>query len=348
MKVSLRKKKLSNGNFSLYLDFYFRGERKYEFLELRLINDKETDKETWMMAQAIQANRLLELQRKQHNFKPPEKQGANFIEFFKKLKEERPNDRSTWYCTLRKLEQFSNEHLLFFDIDEEWLKRFQQYLLSEVAGITAFHYYANVRQALRKAVKDKIISESPAENIPGLKKPETKREYLTLSEIKKLIRTKCNNSEVKDAFLFSCFTGLRYSDVKNLKWSNIRENKIEFRQQKTGSLEYLPLAESAKNLLNKKGFKAKKNSDDCIFNMPSKAQIHHHIKKWVTTAKINKKISYHNSRHSFGTLALTSGIDIYTVSKLMTHKDLTTTQAYAKIIDQKKRTEINKLPAIKF
>ncbi len=152
------------------------------------------------------------------------------------------------------------------------------------------------------------------------------------------------NQEVKDAFLFSCFTGLRYSDVVNLTWDNISNDKIEFKQRKTGGVEYLPISQTAKDILVNS--QNSKNKSKFIFDVPTKVGIFKHIKKWVKDAGIKKRVSFHTARHTFATMALTQGVDLYTVSKLLGHKDISTTQVYAKIIDSKKDEAVNKLPIL--
>jgi integrase len=347
MKISIRKKKLSNGTYSLYLDYYYRGERQYEFLELRLINEKEADRETLQIAENIRAKRLIEWQRKQHAFKPPTKLRENFVAYFENIVNEKPSDRSSWHCTLKKVKTFTNGHLSFLEIDEEWLRHLQKFLLSEVSAITAWHYYSNVKQALSRAVREKILPEDPSKNIPSIKKPDIQREYLTFEEIEKLIKARCPNVNVREAFLFSCFTGLRYSDILNLKWQNIIDGVLEFRQRKTGIMEYLPLSKTAQDILDSKRGDEHKE-DDSVFNLPSKYSVWNNIKIWIGNAGINKRVSFHTARHTFATLSLTSGVDLYTVSKLLGHKDISTTQIYAKIIDSRKREAVDLLPVINF
>lgn len=224
------------------------------------------------------------------------------------------------------------------------MENFQKFILSEVSEVTAWHYYSNIKFALNKAENQKIINKNPAKLVNNIKKPETKREYLTIKEVKKLANTHCSNQEVKDAFLFSCFTGLRYSDVVNLTWDNIVNDKIEFKQKKTGGVEYLPISQTAKDILAKR--KSTKNKSDIIFDVPTKVGMFKHIKKWVKAAGIKKRVSFHTARHTFATMALTQGVDLYTVSKLLGHKDIATTQVYAKIVDQKKSDAVNKLPVL--
>jgi len=328
------------------LDYYYRGERQYEFLELRLISDRDADRETLRIAENIRAKRLIEWQRKQHGFKPLTKLRENFVAYFEKIVNEKPEDRNSWLCTLKKVKTFTGGHLSFLEIDEEWLRKFQKFLLSEVSQITAWLYSANLKYVLNRAMREKILPENPANNISGIKKPETKREYLTIEEVKLLISKKCKNNEVKEAFLFCCFTGFRYSDVKALRWEDIKADVIEYKQKKINAIEYLPISKSAQNILDKRRDELDIESEELIFKIPHKEQVHHNIKNWVKEAKINKRVSFNTSRHTFATLSLTSGVDLYTVSKLLGHKNISTTQVYAKIIDEKKKEAIDKLPVI--
>jgi integrase len=348
MSIILRKKKLKNGEQSLYLDYYVDGKRKYEFLNLRLSKNSNLNKETLLLAESIKAKRLLELNSDSYGFINSQKKKMSFITFFEDEVKSRPPDRTSWDCTLKKIKKYSNEKLSFSEINEEWLRGFQEYLIKEVSMITAFHYYSNLKCALNKAVKQNYISANPCNKINNIKKPDTKREYLELHEIQKLANTRCSNSETKRAFLFACFTGLRYSDVCNLKWESIKKDVIEYRQKKTKSNEYLPLSKTALNLLynSESAIQVLPQPQMKIFNMPTKLTSWEAIKKWVKKAEINKRVSFHTSRHSFATISLTVGIDLYTVSKLLGHKNLTTTQIYGKIIDERKKEAIDKLPTL--
>jgi len=221
----------------------------------------------------------------------------NFVSYFETIVNEKPADRSSWQCTLKKVKTFTGGHLSFLEIDEEWLRKFQKFLLSEVSQITAWHYYSNVKHVINRAIREKILSEDPSKNIPSIKKPETKREYLTIGEVKQLIRKKCKNNEVKEAFLFCCFTGLRYSDVKALKWENIKDGIIEYKQKKTNTPEYLPISRSAQNILEKRRGETDIESEELIFKIPHKVQVHHNIKNWVKETKIKKNVSFHTVRY---------------------------------------------------
>jgi integrase len=165
----------------------------------------------------------------------------------------------------------------------------------------------------------------------------TRRQFLTLEELEKLAVMPCSNAETKAAFLFSAFSGLRYSDVKALVWSQVkRENGscfLEFSQTKTGKPETLPLSAEAAAILEGQQnarFSPRITSavnDAVVFKLGAQQTIDKAIWRWVKRAEIGKKVSFHNARHSFATLSLTHGVDIYTVSKLLGHKRLETTES---------------------
>ena len=346
MGVKVRKRKCEGKRYSLYLDIYLNGKRGSEHLGLFIKNGDPNNKAILEIAEKKRAERELELQYKNFGYVSEKRRKGNFVEYFEKLVNERPKDRSSWSCTLKKLKTFTEDNIPFSQITQEWLEGFQKFLLSEVSEVTAWHYYSNIKYALNKAFHQNIIPSNPSQFVKGIKKPETKREYLTIKEVKKLANTHCSNQEVKDAFLFSCFTGLRYSDVISLTWDNIVNDKLEFKQKKTGGVEYLPISQTAKEILAKR--KNIKNKSDIIFGVPTKVGMFKHIKNWVKAAGIKKRVSFHTARHTFATMALTQGVDLYTVSKLLGHKDISTTQVYAKIIDSKKEEAVNKLPSLSF
>ena len=211
-------------------------------------------------------------------------------------------------------------------------------------------YYNVVSIALNKAVKDDLIPLNPATKILYSDRPRkgnATKEYLTLDEVKELIKTPCKYDMLKRAFLFACFCGLRYSDIRRLTWNKMHKvdgNKfqVEIKQQKTGETLYLPLSENALSWLPEQ-----KETNDNIFLLPnSTTTIEKHLGIWSKTAGINKHITFHVARHTNATLMLYFGGDIYTVSKLLGHTSVKTTQVYAKIVDENKRKTVNLIPNI--
>ncbi len=139
---------------------------------------------------------------------------------------------------------------------------------------------------------------------------------------------------------------MRLSDIKALTWDKIQGDKIHFRQEKTGGVEYVPLSTTAKDILLEMG-DPKCEKVDKVFNLKSIQHRGDYLRAWAKSAGINKQLSYHSSRHTFATLLLTKGVDLYTVSKLLGHEDIKTTLIYAKIIDKVKDNAVDMLPVTK-
>ena len=192
------------------------------------------------------------------------------------------------------------------------------------------------------AVRAEWLDENPFMLLSAserVKKPESKRQFLTIEEVKLLIATECRNKTVKQAYLFSCYCGLRLSDMETLCWKDIICNDGRYMigkvQQKTSTPIYTPLSQSAVKWLPERN--ADDSDETLVFaTLPSRMTTNKILRQWVEKAGIDKKITYHTSRHTFGTMMMTVGADLYTTCKLMGHADVRTTQIYAKIVDSKK------------
>jgi len=252
------------------------------------------------------------------------------------------------HSALKHLKDFSRGDVSFNEIDERWLEKFKEYLLGKVSQNSAQVYYQVLKRILNKAKREKIIITNPADFVDNIKSKDVKRDFLTEYELVKLAETPCKKQEIKRAFLFSCFTGLRFSDIKGLTWGNIdlHNDIIETRQQKTGEIIYIPLSDTAKDLLNSDAGKLHHLPNVPVFNLPDRWYYNYVLKKWFGSAMIEKNASSHIARHTFATLNITKGANIFTVSKLLGHKTLKTTEIYSKVIDDKKREAINKLPKL--
>ena len=165
---------------------------------------------------------------------------------------------------------------------------------------------------------------------------ESQREYLTLEELNQLATTPCDSDILKRAALFSALTGLRHCDIKKLKWRDVVKDEEHYRllftQQKTKGVEYMPISDQAYLLCGERG-----DADRLVFEgLQDPSWINRPVKRWIEASGITKHITFHCFRHTYATLQLTNGTDIYTVSKMLGHKKVTTTQIYAKIVDEKK------------
>jgi hypothetical protein len=204
MSVFIRKKALSDGRKSIYLDYYFNGKRKYEFLSLYLTKDRLNNKEVMRLAENIRIKRDLEIQHSEHGFIPAFKKRLNFVDYFEQQAKSKSVNEKTWWCCLKHLQDFTNSHVQFSAINEEWLELFKNYLLSKVAANTAHGYFSKIKAALRQAVRDKIIVTNYCEFVPNIQTFEAVRCFLTIEEIQILAKTPCRYNEVKRAFLFAC------------------------------------------------------------------------------------------------------------------------------------------------
>lgn len=370
--VRIRERKLSGGSASLYLDIYVDGVRKHESLGLyllpptapdaRTINTRvksiaENIKSEWI--RAIQKGGVRELDW-------PRKTKMPLITWLKRYESETVGFKKKTLQGRRdlrkKVEEYLREEglmdLRMDELDEYFCKGFLHFLRTARNGVCkkqkdrlisngcALHHQAVLNGALNKAVRDGVIPENPLNNIDRSDKfhpdPE-EREYLTIDEIKLLIKLPCGNAQVKRAFLFSCFTGLRLSDVRTLNWSKIHEMPdgkslyISMIMQKTQRAVHIPLSHMALRYLEDKT-----DNDSPIFQLPaSNAIINKHLKEWVKAGNIEKIITFHCSRHTFATMMLTLGADLYTTSKLLGHTNVATTQIYSKIIDRKMVETVN-------
>lgn len=360
MKVTLRQRETKD-KISLYLDYYYKGKRKYEYLRLYLkpkpknSEERATNKKTLQLAENIRAKRQLELQNSSHGFQDFEKTKGSFISYFELLTEKRKESTGNygnWLSALKHLKTFSKKDIKFSQIDSQWLEKLKHYFVYEaktkhgqnLSKNSCVSYFNKIRAALKQAVKEEIIAKNPAEYIEGIKEVETKREFLTLEELQKAVHVKCAVPVMKQAFIFSCLTGLRFSDIQKLTWSEIQHSKengwyVRFKQKKTKGQETLPISENAVELLGKQ-----LSGNEPVFReLTYSAYNNHKLKEWMVRAGIEKEITFHCARHTYATLQLTLGTDIYTVSKLLGHKSLKTTEVYAKIIDQKKQEAANRI-----
>lgn len=249
-----------------------------------------------------------------------------------------------WNRTVNLLKEYRDE-ILFCDLNTRIAEEFKQFLLSAPCGggrkgvishNTASTYFSIFKAALKQAFIDGYLTVDLSAKIKGIQEKETRREYLTIEELNTLVATPCSRDVLKRAALFSALTGLRHCDIQELKWKEIiidgEQVKLHFTQKKTKGIEYTPISQQAFDLCGEP-----REQDQLVFeDLPSPSWISRPLKQWIESAGITKKISFHNFRHTYATLQLSSGTDIYTVSKMLGHTNVKTTQIYAKVVDEKK------------
>ena len=367
MKVHL-KERLSKktGKISLYLEIYkgyikeegkIKHIRDYEYLDYFLYEkpknqvEKQHNAEHLKFAEAVRAQRFLEIQNGTYGFNNVHLLNANFIEYFKKLAEERKESSGNygnWDSALKQLVKYAGKIVPFKNVTIEFCEGFKEFLLTNktktgkpLAKNSVISYLNKLKAALNQAFDDKIINENPAKRIKNIKPDESNREYLTKEEVKALMETDCRYEVLKRAFLFSCFTGMRWSDINQLTWRYVRKSedgyRVHFSQKKTKGVEYLDIPDIALEYIGEKG-----EPDERVFvGLKYSAYMNTALARWVLEAGITKLITFHCARHTYATILLEKDVNIRVIQDMLGHKELRTTLIYAKIIDKKRREAAN-------
>ena len=371
--VKLRKRTSASGNTILFLDYVQFGERVRESIGLTLLPGstlaiKEKNRLTMSKAQAIRLEKEKQLL---HGNRDRTNQGSKtlFLPYYRLLLEDRKasiGNWGNWRSCLKYLEIYCKESTTFGDITPRWVQGFKSFLDTvekdtfkvsntprngEFNGLSQnskVSYFNKLKACLNQAFKDGIINSNPADAVQGFKASEAERQYLTMEEVKMLSETECRDPYLKRAFMFACFTGLRKSDIQKLTWGEVRKfdqyTRLVFKQKKTGGQEYLDIPKAAERYLGVQGDSAQTDKVFPHFRYDAYTSVE--LRRWALSAGITKDFTFHCSRHTFAVILLSSGTDIYTVSKLLGHREISTTQIYAHLIDSRKQEAVNKISTI--
>lgn len=367
--IRLRFKKLANGSKSIYLDQYKDGKRSYEFLKLYIIPEVDEtariqNENTLQAANAIKAQRVIDLTNDGAGIsKASQRSKMLLIDWMRTYsKKKLQTGQSDAFSVqidkaIKHLIKYRGEKVTLRDVDKEYCLGFIDYLNNAktksgrpMANVTTAGYFRCLNCALNRAVKDEYITYNPITKIDTdqrIKIPESTREYLTVDEVKTLIAAPCINDDVKNAYLFSCFCGLRFSDVKAMTCGDVITDgdlwRVRIVMVKTKRTLYLPLSKEARKWMPERG---DKTDSDKVFTLPSAAYLNIVLRTWAQNSGLSKHVTFHTARHTFATLELTADADIYTVSKLLGHTQVRTTQIYAKIVDKKRDEAVNRLSGL--
>ncbi len=355
MGVKLRKRKNADNTTSLILDIYHNGKRSYEFLKhLKLKTkptspvDRQKNKENLELAESIRNKRAQELVTSGYDVVASFKSNVDFIEYFESyISKYTKKDKRNMEGACNRFKAFMKKEgiksLTMKQLTENIVHKYAEYLSETSEGEGASSYFKRFKKMIKQAVREKVILNNPATDVTIKKDDSIVKDVLTIEEIKILAGTPISNAQVRNAFLFCCFTGLSWIDVKELKWKhiNLRNKLLTKVRAKTDTETVVSLNSTALSMLQEPG-----EPQDLVFALPSNTGALKLLKNWVTKAELGKHITWHSARHSFATNLIYYKTDVMIVSKLLGHSTLKYTQRYTRIAEELKRNAVNSLPGI--
>lgn len=355
-KVHLRTRpNKAKDRLSYYLDFYpmYRDQSTMETVRHRsiditiyanpknqrekLYNEKMAEK-----AEMVRCRVYESIVNERYDIFDREKMKGDFLAYFKRLAAKR---NKKWEQVYLYFTDFMHGTCTFADITVELCGKFREYLLTtrqlnhrsqRLHVNTAANYWSTFRHALHIAYREKRIKDNPNGFLEKIELIDTDKEHLSQEELIRLAETPCDTPELRRAFLFACLTALRKSDIHKLTWEEIQpygDGTMYFttRMQKTKDIVHNPICQEALELI---GYSPDKRG--LVFPDFRDKMTQAPLRRWLEAAGVTKKITFHCTRHTFACLQLGAGTNIKVVQGYLGHKNVTTTEVYAKICDEQK------------
>lgn len=377
MKITIRTRTLKTGSRSIYLDFYEKGKRWSEYLNLFLVPDDAPDARRLNEAAMAKANEIkskrmlgIEDETEENDDNQPQLPKRIFAEWLDGFIEGircNPSYSSATYRNYHSTVNIIKEYLkyrrrprfLMSKIDKKFIVGLLDFMKNTYKNTKSpdnpkdmsphtLHLHQNTLvRMLNAAVKEGVMDRNPFYALgkhEKIAKPQSEREFLTKEELLALMEAPTVNETTKRAFMFCCFTGLRYGDVSTMTWRNIKQVDSGWvvsiqAMQKTGKQVMIPLNRSAlKWLPDRNGCKLGQK----VFDMTCLSACDRCLKKMAVAAGIEKNVSFHTARHSMATLSLAAGGDLYTVGKLLGHTSINSTQVYADVVMETRIEAVNR------
>jgi integrase len=356
--MNIVKRKSANGKKEYYYFEFGRGSGKrattgiftYVFPKDQI--QKNHNKEAIKLLDSKKSELTIEQQALGSAFIPAHKFKGNFIEYYQEYValNTRKGNRHLTNSLIHFRAFIKKDFISPIDITENFCKRFRQYLLDRFTGETPANYYARFKWVVKAATKDGYYRYNPSEDIKTKSNPSKFiKANLEVDEYLKLLATPCLNENVKDGFIFSCYTGLRYVDAAQLKWEDIKGEVLFTRiiQKKTGRPVTLTLHPIAKTILEKRKLIWNQTPlQGKIFSLPTNEGSNFILSEWMKHAKIKKHITWSCARLSFSILLQDKNVDIATVAYLMGHSTTKQVQqTYKRHRPKDQSATINNLPS---
>ena len=358
--IYIRKRTMRSGRVYLYLQYYppIRNPRtnkaiRWEALKLEMFPnpkttfEREHNKSMIEMAEIIKSKRMMLIAGESYGFIDKTRKREDAIRYFEQVCKQKGGK---WGAALLHFKEFMGGSCRFEELTEELCEKYKEWILNsennnkegaKLKRNSAAAYFSLFRAMLKIAYREHWLTKNLNDFITPIKTVKVSKPYLTLEELRTLADTPCENDVLKRASLFSCLTGLRISDIKTLRWEDLIKNQygcytIHKTIVKTGEIADNPISNEARSYCGrrKKGI---------IFKGLKREMLYNDLPKWISDAGITKHITFHCFRHTYATLQIAAGSDIYTVSKMLNHSNVQTTQIYAELVGEKKVETISRI-----
>lgn len=352
-------KVLQEGRQSLFLSHYRGKGQKADIEYLNIITklnpktpeEREYNKEQMSLALSIRENRESILKHRAEGLISPKMKRINFLDYCQAYLQNYPNKdvRLMKSCLVKFREYLQQDFILPGEVDEALATGFKNYLLNNLNGETPSNYFTKFKKLCKQAAKDRILLSNPCEDIRMPKDTSIKKAVLDYSEIALLAATPCRRPDIKRAFLFACNTALGFSELKALKWKDIdlkamkmtiQRNKVK--NTSSRSINHLDLNANTIKLLGQPG-----SPEEPVFKLHSYEATLPFLKEWVKASGVTKNVTWHSARHSVATNLLSNGVDLKTVSSILTHSTITHTTKYLHLVDERKKSALQSIPELK-
>ena len=356
-KVFLRAKILPSGNVQVYLYSSYKGKSMRNSVGVLNIETDESAKarnvEMMRLAEAEAGARNADAIRMGHGLEPQRKQNILLLDYLQQLVKGSvfaPTTRLAMRTLSRHIEAYQPAQIKMSLINAKWLCGFLSYLKNDATNRnskrkkkklsqnTIYNLFQVLGFALKQAQRDAIILRNPIQELSSNEKPKLRtdtRGFLTVDEVRRLMRTPYKDEQIKCAFLFSVFTGLRWSDIKRLTWQDLQEDDngkyFHIRMKKTAKPISVYLSSIGAQYLPER---MADGGNGLIFTLPNNTRVNTHVRRWCKEAGITKPMCFHVARHTFGTMMLNNDVPLEVVSKMMGHTKLSTTEIYAKLLNR--------------
>lgn len=359
--VRIRERILSNGDTKFYLDINQKGKKRItetlDFVYLKNPRTAEEKRQNEICREAvtqIRNKREEELLSKKYQITINLKSDTYLLVYAKYLAEERKESKGNygnWDSMIKHLKSFLKDgDIQMGALTQDWVKSFRKHLKDKcnLKSASSFSYFNKFLALCNQAVADRIFIVNPADGVATITAVKTIRSFLTEEEVQKMVQAECRYDVLKRGFLFSILTGLRWSDIVELRWKNIDKDfeKVTIRglQEKTKDHYSIPLNSDAVKLMGVRGV-----GDEKVFvGLKYSSYMNVAIVKWAANAGIQKHITFHSARHTYAYLLLKENVHIYTISKLLGHSHVKSTERYLHLLDLDRHDAVDKLPTLKF